>query len=118
FLFGLFEFDSPFGGVRIDAQPEWPLPLDIQTMYDNGVIAPNVWGWVSRYRPDPYVGNPGTYALLIPEGQVWQHFFKLFIVNVDPSRSINCTRHLYMMAVLEQPRSVKARERLEAEGEN
>ncbi|MBA7489833.1 hypothetical protein ES702_00367 [subsurface metagenome] len=118
FLFGLFVFDRPFGGVRIDAQPEWPVTLDIPTLWANGVVAPNVWGWVSRYRPAPYVGNVGTYALLIPQGQVWQSFFKLFIVNANPNVAINCTRHLYMMAVLEQPRSAEARERFEAEGEN
>jgi len=118
FLFGLFEFDAPFGGVRIDAHPEWPLPLDIPTMWRNGVIAPNVWGWVSRYVPAPHVGNPGTYTLLIPQGQVWQNFFKLFLVNVSSEVDIKCTRYLYMMATLEQPRSPEARERLEAEGEN
>lgn len=118
FLFGKFVFDAPFGGVRIDAYPEWPITLDIPTMYSDGVIAPNVWGWVSRYLPDPYRGAPGTYAMVIPEGQVWQNRFKILVINTSPNRTINCLRYLYAMAVLEEPRSTEARERFEAEGEN
>ncbi len=118
FLFGLFVFDRPFGGIRIDAYPEWPISLDIPTLWNNGVIAPNIWGWISRYRPAPYVGNPGTYALLIPQGQVWQNRFELFVLNTSDAIAINCTRYLYVMAVLEEARSAEAAEEFEALGEN
>lgn len=118
FLFGIFVFDRPFGGVRIDAYPEWPLTLDIPIMFANGVIAPNVWGWISRYRPSPYVGQPGTYTLIIPEGQVWQNKFELYVLNTDDTVPIKCTHYLYMMAVLEQARSAEVKERFAALGEN
>lgn len=118
FLFGLFVFDEPTGGVRIDAYPEWPVTLDIPTLWASGVMAPNVWGWISRYRPAPFVGNPGTYTLVIPQGQVWQNRFELYVVNTSPVRTINCKHYLYMMAVLEQARSAEVKERFEAEGEN
>lgn len=118
FLFGKFTFDRPYGGIRIDAYPEWPIMLDIFTLYADGVNAPNVWGWVSRYNPDPYVGNPGIYAMVIPEGQVWQNRFELYVVNRSPTVTINCTCYLFAMAVLEEPRSVEEKERFEEEGEN
>lgn len=116
FLFGLFVFDRPYGGVRIDAYPEWPITLDIPTMYANGVIAPNVWGWLSRYRPDPYTGVAGTYAMVIPEGQVWQNKFEILVINSDPTVTINCTYYLYVMVVLEEARSSAAAEKFEALG--
>ena len=118
FLFGIFVFDRPFGGVRIDAYPEWPETLDIPTLWSDGVIAPNIWGWITRYRPAPYTGALGTYAMCIPQGQVWQNRFELYVLNTDPTVSIRCTHYLYMMAVLEQARSPEAKERFEAEGEN
>ena len=118
FLFGKFVFDRPFGGVRIDAYPEWPITLDIPTLWADGVLAPNVWGWISRYRPAPFVGQPGTYALVIPQGQVWQNIFEMWVINTNLTIPINCLRYLYAMAVLLEPRSPEQAEVFEVEREN
>ncbi|GAI94099.1 unnamed protein product, partial [marine sediment metagenome] len=113
-----FVFDRPFGGIRIDAYPEWPITLDIPTLFADGVIAPNVWGWISGYLPAPYVGQPGIYALVVPQGQVWQNIFEMWVVNTDPTVSINCLRYLYALAVLLEPRSPEQAEVFKVEREN
>ena len=117
-LSGLFRFDRPFGAVRIEAYPEWPDLIDIPTLWTDGVIAPNVWGWISRYNPTPYTGNPGVYTITIPEGQVWQNIFKIYVKNMSPTVSIKCTRYRYVLAVLEQPRTMTSTETFEREREN
>lgn len=118
FLYGVFEFDRPFGGVRIDAYPEWPDSIDIPTLYRLGVRAPNIWGWLSSYIPDPYAGLPGNYTIVIPQGQVWQNTFELFVHNLNANIAINCTYHKYVMVVLEQARSMTEAERFEEETGN